>query len=125
MNKFAKIAMYSLAVVIMMAAPAFAQGGAAVTEDGAAVAEAADSGLVAGLAAGPWFDDCCMAARRELMIAARPREGRKPKDQIRQPRARDRKPAMPQPRHNPPVHRPDLRCEFQTPCKNPTLPATP
>jgi F-type H+-transporting ATPase subunit c len=51
-NKFAKIAMYSLAVVIMMAAPAFAQGGAAVTEDGAAVAEAADSGLVAGLAAG-------------------------------------------------------------------------
>ena len=54
MNKFAKIAMYSLAVVIMMAAPAFAQDeGAAVADDGAAVAEAADSGgLAAGLAAG-------------------------------------------------------------------------
>jgi F-type H+-transporting ATPase subunit c len=44
-NKFAKIAMYSLGAVLMMAAPAFAQ-------DGAAVTEAADSGLVAGLAAG-------------------------------------------------------------------------
>ena len=40
MNKFAKIAMYSLGAVLMMAAPAFAQDGAA------------DSGLVAGLAAG-------------------------------------------------------------------------
>jgi len=52
-NKFAKIAMYSLAVVIMMAAPAFAQDeDAAVADDGAAVTEAADSGVVAGLAAG-------------------------------------------------------------------------
>ena len=42
MNKFAKIGMYSLAAVIMMAVPAFAQ------EEGAT----ADSGVVAGLAAG-------------------------------------------------------------------------
>ena len=42
MNKFAKIGMYSLAAVIMMAVPAFAQEEVAT----------ADSGVVAGLAAG-------------------------------------------------------------------------
>lgn len=53
MNKFAKIGMYSLAAVIMMAVPAFAQEeGATAAEDGAAVVETADSGVVAGLAAG-------------------------------------------------------------------------
>jgi F-type H+-transporting ATPase subunit c len=52
-NKFAKIAMFSLGAVLMMAVPAFAQEeGAAVTDDGAVVTEAADSGIATGLAAG-------------------------------------------------------------------------
>ena len=47
MNKFAKIAMYSLGAVLMMAVPAFAQ-------DGSVAAIASSLGAVgAGLGAGP------------------------------------------------------------------------